>query len=499
MNRLSLPLFGQAERHRRRTAIIASEGVFTYGQLLSASRRVASGLLSAEGDLQEGRVAYLIPPGFQYAAVQWGVWRAGGIAVPLSLFHPPVELEYTIQDSDAAVLVAHPELETKLRPIAASLRRRFVLTDELLGSEVRALPEVRPERRALILYTSGTTGKPKGVVITHDNIAAQVTSLVEAWGWSSQDHVLSVLPLNHIHGIINVLTCALWAGADCEIRPRFDAEEVWALILKGKINVFMAVPTIYGKLISSWKAAPSDLRKKISIACSKIRLFVSGSAALPVNVLGEWRAMTGQTILERYGMTETGMVLSNPLRGERVPGSVGAPLPGVNVKLVNEAGEPVKNGIPGEILVKSAMVFREYWRNPEATKRAFRRGWFCTGDIAVREKGRYRILGRSSSDIIKTGGYKVSALEIEGVLVTHPEVMECAVVGVEDPVWGERVGAALVLRAGGRLTLESLKNWAKDRLAAYKIPRQIRMVAALPRNEMGKVSKQQVRQLLTEA
>ena len=499
MNRLSvLPLFSQAEKHGRRRAIIASDGVFTYPQLLSASKRVASGLLTAEGDLHETRVAYLIPPGFQHVAVQWGIWRAGGIAVPLSLFHPGAELEYTIKDADAAILVAHPELATRLQPIAESLRRRYVLMDELLHSQARALPEISPERRALILYTSGTTGKPKGVVIAHKSILAQVTSLVEAWGWSSQDHILNVLPLNHIHGIINILTCALWSGAICEFRPRFEAEDVWSRILKGRITLFMAVPTIYVKLISSWKAASPEFQKKISAACSKMRLFVSGSAALPVNVLEEWRAITGQTILERYGMTETGMVLSNPLRGERLPGSVGAPLPGVKVRLANERGESVKDGVPGEIRVKSPLVFLEYWKKPEAAKAAFQRGWFCTGDIAVRENGRYRILGRSSSDIIKTGGYKVSALEIEGVLVTHPEVEECAVVGVEDPVWGERVGAALVIRPGSHLTLGSIMRWAKDRLASYKIPSQIRIVTALPRNELGKASKQRVGELFKD-
>jgi malonyl-CoA/methylmalonyl-CoA synthetase len=493
-----LALIERAKRYEQRKAIIASEGAYSYRQLLDASMRCASGLLSDGDDLKEKRVAYLIPPGFQHVAVQWGIWRAGGIAVPLSLFHPGVELEYTITDADAAVVVAHPEQEAKLRPIAESLGRRFILTDELLRSGTRPLPGVLPERRSLILYTSGTTGRPKGVVITHRNIMAQVTSLVEAWGWISEDHILNVLPLNHIHGIVNILTCALWVGAVCELSARFDAQDVWSRILKGKISVFMAVPTIYVKLVSSWKSASPESRKKISRACPKMRLFVSGSAALPVNLLEEWKAITGHTLLERYGMTETGMVLSNPLRGERVPGSVGAPLPGVQVRLVNEKGEPVKDGIPGESRVKSPMVFLEYWKKPEATEASFRHGWFCTGDIAVREKGRYKILGRSSSDIIKTGGYKVSALEIEGVLEAHPEVEECAVVGIEDSVWGERVGAALVIRAGSRLTSESFLRWAEDRMAGYKIPSRIRIVTALPRNEMGKISKQLVRRLFKD-
>src|SRR4030042_2273777 len=250
-----LALIERAKRYEQRKAIIASEGAYSYRQLLDASMRCASGLLSDGDDLKEKRVAYLIPPGFQHVAVQWGIWRAGGIAVPLSLFHPGAELEYTVTDADAAGVVAHPQQEAKLRPIAESLGRRFILTDELLRSGTRPLPGVLPDPRSLILYTSGTTGRPKGVVITHRNIMAQVTSLVEAWGWISEDHILNVLPLNHIHGIVNILTCALWVGAVCELSARFDAQDVWSRILKGKISVFMAVPTIYVKLVSSWTSA----------------------------------------------------------------------------------------------------------------------------------------------------------------------------------------------------------------------------------------------------
>jgi malonyl-CoA/methylmalonyl-CoA synthetase len=233
----------------------------------------------------------------------------------------------------------------------------------------------------------------------------------------------------------------------------------------------------------------------MSAAGSCLRLMVSGSAALPVSVLEKWKAITGHTLLERYGMTEIGMALSNSLRGERVPGSVGAPLPTVEIKLVDENGNDVAPGTPGEILVKGPSVFREYWGKPEATKQAFRDGWFCTGDIALVDHGVYRILGRDSVDIIKTGGYKVSALEIEEILRAHPDIKECAVVGVEDPEWGERVCAALITKSAGALTLEALRLWAKDRLATYKIPSRIRLVDDMPRNAMNKVIKSSVVEL----
>lgn len=492
---LELPLIQRARQHVQRRAIIAKEGEFTYHQLLDASGEASSFLLDGSDDLKEMRVAFIIPPGFHYAAVQWGIWRAGGIAVPLSLFHPRPELEYTIKDADAAVVLAHPDLESYIRPLAEDSHRRFVLTTDFPGIEPQELPEIDVNRRAMILYTSGTTGKPKGVVTTHRNIEFQVKSLVSAWEWSPEDHILSVLPLNHIHGIINVLTCALWSGATCEILSKFDPEQVWARILERNLTLFMAVPTIYVKLIAYWEDASSKQQREMSAACSKLRLIVSGSAALPVPVLKKWKHISGHVLLERYGMTEIGMALSNPLHGKRVPGYVGTPLPGIQIRLVNERGELAKRGNQGEIQVKGEGVFLEYWRKPDATQNAFDDGWFCTGDTAVVKNGIYRILGRSSLDIIKTGGYKISALEIEEILRTHPDIEECAVVGVEDPVWGERVSAALVLKAGSDLTFDLFKKWSEKRLAKYKIPNQIRVLESLPRNEMGKVSKPKVSQL----
>jgi malonyl-CoA/methylmalonyl-CoA synthetase len=222
---------------------------------------------------------------------------------------------------------------------------------------------------------------------------------------------------------------------------------------------------------------------------------VSGSAALPIQTLERWREITGQTLLERYGMTEMGMALSNPLVGERRQGFVGTPLLGVEVRLVTAEGALVAEGTPGELEIRGPNVFHEYWRRPDATRDAFRDGWFRTGDTAVLERGAYRLLGRSSVDILKTGGYKVSALEIEEALREHPAVAECAVVGVEDPEWGDRVCVAIESRDGAALTLDALKAWAKDRLAPYKVPRELRVVDALPRNAMGKVVKPDVAKL----
>jgi malonyl-CoA/methylmalonyl-CoA synthetase len=249
------------------------------------------------------------------------------------------------------------------------------------------------------------------------------------------------------------------------------------------------VPTIYAKLIAAWEAAAPERRTQLSAGASRLRLMVSGSAALPVSTLERWKEITGHTLLERYGMTEIGMALSNSYRGVRVPGTVGRPLPGIEVRLVDETGQLAEPGSPGEIEVRGPTVFKEYWGKPEATLGAFRDRWFRTGDTAIVEEGLYRILGRTNVDILKTGGHKVSALEIEEVLREHPSIVECAVVGVADAEWGERVAAAVVLKDGSGLDLDTLRQWCKQRLATHKAPTRLLIVEALPRNAMGKVTK----------
>jgi len=485
-------LVERAMAHGDRRAVCGPEGELSYRQLLSESARIASVLLEGGPDLQESRVAFLVPPGPSYVATQWGIWRAGGIAVPLAVSHPRPELEYVIRDSNPEVVVCHPGFVDHLEPVVAKLGHRFFTSNDVAGGGTQALPEMDPSRGAMILYTSGTTGKPKGAVITHENIAAQVESLVKAWQWRRHDHILNVLPLHHVHGIINILTCALSSGATCEFLPQFDPDEVWERLTGGEVTLFMAVPTIYHRLIKAWEVSPEDRRRRLSEGCRNFRLMVSGSAALPVTTLKRWREITGQVLLERYGMTEIGMTLSNPLLGERVAGSVGTPLPGVEVRLVGDSGRPVSAGEAGEIQVRGPCVFKEYWGKPEATEEAFRDGWFLTGDQAVVEGGRYRILGRSSVDIIKSGGEKISALEIEETLRTHPEITDCAVVGVEDAEWGQRVAAAVVSTSGKEINVADLRTWAKKRLASYKVPRDVQTVEELPRNSMGKVFKPDV-------
>ncbi len=258
----TIRLFERAGEHGDRLAVVAPEGVFTYHDLLKTSAAAATRLLAGRDDLEEARVCYLVPPGWDHVATQWGIWRAGGVAVPLAVSHPPAELAYVLDDAEPEVVVAHPDLADRVAGVAAERRLPLLQTPALLADgPLAALPSPERGRRAMMLYTSGTTGRPKGVVATHANIEAQVRALVEAWGWVENDHILLTLPLHHVHGIVNVLTCALWSGGVCQILPAFDAREVWTRLGRGDLTLYMAVPTLYRRLIDAWEAADADTRR----------------------------------------------------------------------------------------------------------------------------------------------------------------------------------------------------------------------------------------------
>jgi len=481
-----------------RPAIVDADGTWSYADLLTRSADVASVLLDGRPDLDGARVGLLATPGFDHVAAQWAAWRAGAILVPGSPAQTAAEWAVICDDAAPAIVIVEPALMARFGPVAQERDIRVV--SPMAGARLAAnLPTVEGHRPGLMLYTSGTTSRPKGVVLTHANIRAQVECLVRAWGWRDNDRIPLVLPLNHVHGLINVLACALWSGAVCDIPRAFDATDVWQRIAEREFTVLMAVPTIYRRLIEAWQAAPADLQRRWSAAAGRLRLMVSGSAALPVRVLEAWRDITGHTLLERYGMTEIGMALSNPLEGERRAGFVGTPLPGIEVRLLDEQGREVDEGTSGEIHVRGAGVFRQYWNREASTVDAFRDGgWFRTGDVAVVHDGMYRILGRLSVDIIKTGGEKVSALEIEDALREHPAIADCAVVGMPDADWGECVSVALVLKDGTRVDLDRLREWARATLSSPKLPRRLTIVDELPRNAMGKVSKPKVIQIFEQ-
>lgn len=491
-----LELIARARFHGDAPALSSRSVEYTYADLLDRSAVLATGILGEADDLQEARVAFLAPAGVEYLSTQWGIWRAGGVTVPLCLTATQPELEYAISNAGADLVLTTSEHAHKVESLCEERGLTLMIVDELDSVPGKTLPEIELQRRAMILYTSGTTSKPKGVVTTHANIQAQIESLVEAWQWEKGDRIPLFLPLHHIHGIINIASCALWTGAKIEAFSHFEMETILQRVAEGAYTVFMAVPTIYVKLIEALESMSEQDRASTIQGFADMRLMISGSAALPASVHEKWTVLTGQKLLERYGMTEIGMALSNPYHGERRPGSVGLPLPKVEIRLKSEEGALViEEGEPGEIQIRGPGVFHEYWNLPEVTAKSFDGGWFRTEDMAVIETGYYRIMGRLSVDIIKSGGYKLSALEIEAALLQHPVIRECAVIGVPDDTWGEMVAVAAVLEQSEELALESLRDWCRDRLSTYKIPKRLLVVDSLPRNAMGKITKPAVKDL----
>jgi malonyl-CoA/methylmalonyl-CoA synthetase len=339
----------------------------------------------------------------------------------------------------------------------------------------------------MLIYTSGTTGKSKGVELSFRALVSNMAALTGAWGWTEADRLLLSLPLFHVHGLGIGIHGGLLSGVTVLLEPRFSPERVVEGFARAGATVFMGVPTMYRMLLDHLEAHPDDAEP-----LRRGRLFTAGSAALPAADLRRFEALTGHRILERYGMSETLITLSNPLFGDRRAGSVGMPVPGCEVRIVGEDGAECAPGEAGELRVRGTSLMSGYWRNAAATASAFDGDWFCTGDVGHRDEDGYvHIVGRKSTDIIKSGGFKISAREIEEVLASHPAVVEVAVFGVADPRWGQAIAAAVV---PGEATdpdrLETrLAEHVAGELADYKKPRHVFVIDALPRNALGKVQK----------
>ncbi|CAN7001088.1 hypothetical protein IGI04_020335 [Brassica rapa subsp. trilocularis] len=523
-----------------RIAIKADEKSYSYGQLTSSALTISklfcredttnggeSKKYEGFGSLKGARVGIVAKPSAEFVAGVLGTWFSGGVAVPLALSYPEAELLYVMNNSDISVLLSTEDHSETMKTIAAKSDARFHLIPSVLNSTSETVTRNQfqddsfeedgklLDDPALIVYTSGTTGKPKGVVHTHKSINSQVRMLTEAWEYTSADHFLHCLPLHHVHGLFNALFAPLYARSSVEFLPKFSVSGIWRRWRESypvnddktdnPITVFTGVPTMYTRLIQGYEAMDQETKESSAFAAQKLRLMMSGSSALPRPVMHQWESITGHRLLERYGMTEFVMAISNPLRGARKAGTVGKPLPGVEAKIVQDVNDA--DGV-GEICVKSPSLFKEYWNLPEVTKESFTEdGYFKTGDAGrVDEDGYFVILGRTSADIMKVGGYKLSALEIESTLLEHPTVAECCVLGLPDKDYGEAVTAIIVAEAGAKrkredeskpvMTLEELCGWAKDKLAPYKLPTRLIIWESLPRNAMGKVNKKELKKSL---
>ncbi|ORY57199.1 AMP-binding enzyme [Pseudomassariella vexata] len=581
----SLPLFEAISRHDPNSIAVVhclSGRTFTYGELLPDVARTRDRLHEAAGkpDIRGERIAFLVENSYDYVVTLLAILAARAIALPLSPPFPPAELQYILSHSEALLLLHSPRYASKAKEVIVTPNPpsnpephphpKVLELPKHLGGEagspretVTLSGDTDSEGAGMMLYTSGTTNRPKGVLLPETALTAQCHSLIDAWKYTPEDRLLHVLPLHHIHGTVNALLTPLFAGSSIEFTFPFNADSLWwrfatpflaKPLMNGTLNhvpngdlepsspraeekykhmstapitFFTVVPTVYTRLLLTHQSLPADLAKasRIAISPKHMRVSISGSAALPTPVKRAWKDLShGNVLLERYGMTEVGMALSCGLDyTDRVDGSVGWPLPGVEARLVDpetnqiiaEGQETDENGRErqGEIQLRGKNVFREYWRNPDATAKEFvsdnktEGKWFKTGDVAVRRpvdsaghgvsgdwaKGpMYFILGRQSADIIKSGGEKVSALEVEREILSLPQVAEAAVLAVPSGKWGQKVGAVIVLselyKDNGWKPME-MRRALRDKLANYKIPQVLRVVQSIPRNAMGKVNK----------
>ncbi|PYH94161.1 acetyl-CoA synthetase-like protein [Aspergillus ellipticus CBS 707.79] len=551
-----IPLFQALHNHKKSNFAVHDSGglSFTYGNLVGDMLRMRERLTASNPPHQPGqRVAFMAENGYDYVVMLLGIFASNCIAVPLSPAFPISELKYIMDNSQATVLLVTEEYAGKAEALLKEdldTKPVFHVTKKIqVGSKEKAMnfKDIKgPETHAgMMLYTSGTTDRPKGVLIPMSALMAQAESLIEAWKYTPKDRLLHLLPLHHIHGTMNAIITPIMAGSSIEFMFPFNTAAVWKRLATPflpytrskteKITFLTAVPTIYNRLLASFPSLRPDIQDaaKESISPENLRLNISGSAALPTPTKQAWKDLSnGNTLLERYGMTEVGMAISCGLDfADRVDGSVGWPLPSVEVRLVDtETNKVIQPGEEldaygrereGEIQLRGPTIFQQYWENPKATdetfvadkgfKRAFR--WFKTGDIAIRRdvpgagngasgewaKGpMYFIQGRASVDIIKTGGEKVSALEVERELLSLPQIAEAAVVGLPSEQWGQIVAALVVLKPDMINTGRDGKVWGvmdmrralRGRLATHKIPMEMKVLPqAIPRNAMGKVNK----------
>ncbi|WP_028133328.1 malonate--CoA ligase [Bradyrhizobium japonicum] len=470
-------------------------GRISYGELIARAGQMAN-VLVARGVKPGDRVAVQVEKSVANIVLYLGTVRAGAVYLPLNTAYTLNELDYFIGDAEPSLVVCDPAKAEGLAPIAAKVNARIEtlgpdgkgsLTEaaDKAGSDFTTVPRANDDLAA-ILYTSGTTGRSKGAMLSHDNLASNSLSLVDYWRFTDKDVLIHALPIYHTHGLFVATNVTLFARASMIFLPKLDPDLI--IKLMARATVLMGVPTFYTRLLQNAALSHETTRH--------MRLFISGSAPLLAETHREWSARTGHAVLERYGMTETNMNTSNPYDGERVPGAVGFPLPGVSVRVTDpETGKELPRDEIGMIEVKGPNVFKGYWRMPEKTKAEFRPdGFFITGDLGkIDAKGYVHILGRGK-DLVISGGFNVYPKEIESEIDAMPGVIESAVIGVPHADFGEGVTAVLVRQPGASIDEAAVLKGLDGRLAKFKMPKRVFVVDELPRNTMGKVQKNILRE-----
>lgn len=485
------------ERLAHKTAVTlirpnGSRESLRYGELETAVCQTAA-YLDALGIKTGDCVAIRLPKSLPSLLLNLATMRLGAFVLPLNPAYPTEELRYFLQNAQAALFITDKAFQDEAEVIAKTIYFNELSVHKFLTSLATSPINTAPtdsidaEQPALMIYTSGTTGHPKGALIPHRNLTANLAGLETAWGWQAEDKLLHVLPIFHYHGLVVALYGALYAGATAVLTTKFDATQTLSLMESERCTVLMAVPSIHRRLVDAPDAANSNL--------DHVRLITSGSDRLPDDLFVQFQRTFGHTLLERYGMTETGLTLSNPLNGERKIGSVGFPLPGAELRVVDgESGNPLPDGTVGELQMRGPHLFLGYWKQPEATADSYTAdGWFKTGDLAMRDKEGYFYLRGRLKDLIITGGLNVYPPEVERVLAMMPGIQASAVIGCEDAQWGERVTAVVIKKKGVNLDEDAVINHCRTHLAPYKAPKRVLFVDELPTNALGKVQKGQLR------
>ena len=492
MANLASVLVESARNHPDRPALRLDDAEVSYKMLDEGTARVAA-LLKQKGVEPGDRVGIMLPNVPYFALVYYGILRAGGVVVPMNVLLKGREVSFYLRDPEAKVLFAWHQFGDAAKEGAEQEGAELVLVEP--GEFEKLLTDIEPDAEvveraddddAVILYTSGTTGTPKGAELTHSNLLSNVEIATELAQTDETDIVLGALPLFHSFGQTCGLNAAIKVGAVLDLIPRFDPGKALEVIQRDKVTVFQGVPTMYHALLNHPE------RDQFDTSC--LRLCMSGGAALPVEVLKGFEEAFGCKVLEGYGLSETSPVASfNHPDKERKAGSIGTPIRGVEMKVVDEDGKDVAQGEVGEIVIKGPNVMKGYWKRDEATEEVMKDGWFHTGDMAQIDEDGYFFIVDRKKDMIIRGGYNVYPREIEEVLYEHEAISEAAVVGVPDEKMGEEVGAAVVLREGADLEAEELRDYVKDKVAAYKYPRKIWFLDELPKGPTGKILKREIK------
>ncbi|MFT4081632.1 MAG: long-chain fatty acid--CoA ligase [Nocardioides sp.] len=488
MTNLATMVIEGAARHPDRIAVRLDDTVATYADLDELSSRVA-GWLGEQGVRPGDRVGLMLPNVVEFPVLYYGVLRAGGIVVPMNPLLKSREVEHYLGDSGARLGFVAPSSLGEATAGAESVGARVVEIGPGSLAEMRSWP-VRAEvadrlddDTAVILYTSGTTGAPKGAELTHANMRRNAEVCAEMMSATGADVIMGCLPLFHVFGQTCALNETVAAGATLTLIARFDARLVLETIERDGVTIFMGVPTMYGALL----AAGGGLADT-----STLRMCISGGAALPAEVLRRFHEVFGAHILEGYGLSETSSAASFNQLGDTRAGSIGKPIPGVEMRIVDDAGTELPAGDVGEIVIRGHNVMKGYWHRPEATEAAFRDGWFRSGDIGKTDADGFFFVVDRKKELIIRGGFNVYPREIEEVLYEHPAVFEAAVIGIPHETYGEEVGAAVVLKDGASVSTEEIQGYVKTRVAPYKYPRHVWFLDSLPKTGTGKILKREI-------